>query len=116
MVWDACCSVKFWARKVSEGVEVYAVDGSSDKAENQLYQISNFLSKELRRKKAVLTKPIKVPTICGIEAMLNIFASPEELFVEVGDMMPRLQPLHDGLNAGHAQALSTEHKHYNSSH
>ena len=36
VVWDACRSVEFRSRKVSEGMEVYAVDGSSNEAENQL--------------------------------------------------------------------------------
>ena len=89
---------------MSEGVEVYAVDGSSNEAENQLCQISSYLSNELQRFKAALTKPTKEPRMCGIEAMLKTFMIPEEPFVDVEDMTLGVQPPHDDLNAGHAQA------------
>jgi len=49
VIWDARRSVEFRSRKVSEGMEVYAVDGSSNEAENQLCQVSSYFSDELQR-------------------------------------------------------------------
>ena len=51
--------------------------------------------------------------MCGIEAMLKTFVIPEEPFVDVGDMTLGVLPPYNDLDAGHAQALSTdEYKHY----
>jgi hypothetical protein len=93
MVWDARCRVQFGPWKVPEGVEVYAVDGSSNEAEKQLLHLSNCLFGGFWWCSAVLTIPNKAPKICDAEVIFRNFASPVGLPVDVEDMMLRLQPL-----------------------